>query len=385
MLEAAPFMSTIARTPAADVTVEVETPVTPASPVPTTMTAAAGPDATPGMLLVALLFFGGLAAVVSGVAYVLGAFRRGVADGPVRVPADRPVWTTAVTLLGAVTVFLTVLAVVAVVARVGGATSGGAGPTSPDEMVVMMKLTAAAYAAAIATALGLHAVARRFRMAGSIGVAPSHLPRGVVAGLIAVPVILAWTFAAGIALQLVRYGLGLPTDSIHEVLKAMRDDPTSSTLIWGVITSVVVAPLTEEILFRGFLQTSLVYGLPRLFGSADRVPSGPEAEPVPPDAYAFAPADPDEPLRYRPADVTAVEAVPVEAGPSARWRWLGIVLSAAVFTSLHEPWSWPIIFLLGIGFGYVYERTGSLYASMIVHFAFNGMNVTFLLLSLRGG
>ncbi|TFE00777.1 CPBP family intramembrane glutamic endopeptidase [Jeotgalibacillus sp. R-1-5s-1] len=60
-----------------------------------------------------------------------------------------------------------------------------------------------------------------------------------------------------------------------------------------------------------------------------------------------------------------------------------LIISAAIFTLVHIPTynTLPINFISGIIFAWVYERTGSIISSMIVHASFNGLAVilTFLL------
>jgi membrane protease YdiL (CAAX protease family) len=52
------------------------------------------------------------------------------------------------------------------------------------------------------------------------------------------------------------------------------------------------------------------------------------------------------------------------------------------FSILHEPWSVPLIFVLSLMLGYLYERTGTLWAPIAVHFVFNAVNVLFVLMRL---
>ena len=55
-----------------------------------------------------------------------------------------------------------------------------------------------------------------------------------------------------------------------------------------------------------------------------------------------------------------------------------IVGTAALFAAVHytpgdaNPEQMPLLFLLGAALGYIYERTGSLWASMTLHAMFNG-------------
>jgi len=138
--------------------------------------------------------------------------------------------------------------------------------------------------------------------------------RGAVAGLLAcfatmpvvAAVLVAWTrlyTAAGGAAE------------EQQILTNLRGD-------WPIffLVAVVLAPFTEEVLFRGLLQ---------------------------------------------PALKRRLGAIPA------------VVLTAAGFAVVHVSITVaPAIFVLGLALGYVYERTGTLAAPIAFHAAFNG--VTFL-------
>jgi membrane protease YdiL (CAAX protease family) len=62
--------------------------------------------------------------------------------------------------------------------------------------------------------------------------------------------------------------------------------------------------------------------------------------------------------------------------------WLGIVLVSALFAASHGEWqNIPSLFVLGIALGYNYERSGRLWGPIVLHMAFNAIN---LLLTLSG-
>jgi membrane protease YdiL (CAAX protease family) len=57
-----------------------------------------------------------------------------------------------------------------------------------------------------------------------------------------------------------------------------------------------------------------------------------------------------------------------------------LVVSSGLFALIHgDPWATPALFLLGCVFGWVYLRSGSLYASIILHAMWNATTFTFLL------
>jgi membrane protease YdiL (CAAX protease family) len=60
-------------------------------------------------------------------------------------------------------------------------------------------------------------------------------------------------------------------------------------------------------------------------------------------------------------------------------RWMGIGLASLVFALMHytaaAPHAVPVLFVLGVGFGWAYERTGRLLAPIVMHALFNLGNV----------
>jgi membrane protease YdiL (CAAX protease family) len=91
---------------------------------------------------------------------------------------------------------------------------------------------------------------------------------------------------------------------------------------------VVIAPIAEEIFFRGFL-----YRLLR---------------------------------QYLPA-------------------WATIAVSACAFAALHgAPSLFPWLFFMGLVFGYVVEKTGSLYSSIVIHAMVNGLAMVGIVVALSG-
>ena len=132
--------------------------------------------------------------------------------------------------------------------------------------------------------------------------------------------------------------------SEHPLVKMVRDEPGSQTLILATLMAVIVAPLVEEFLFRVVLQ-----------GWLEKRES-----------------------RWRRAGYPLFRGVPRGFGP--------IVLSSALFALLH--WGHgpdPIpLFVLAVALGYVYRQTHRIWPSLIVHACLNGASVGMLWLSLAG-
>jgi membrane protease YdiL (CAAX protease family) len=95
--------------------------------------------------------------------------------------------------------------------------------------------------------------------------------------------------------------------------------------IIGFIAIVVIGPIVEEMLFRGYLQTALS-------------------------------------RRMKP--------------------WLAIVVASCAFAAIHlQPAAFPMLALVGGVFGFLYYRTGSLRVSMVLHMLNNGLAFAALLAS----
>jgi membrane protease YdiL (CAAX protease family) len=103
----------------------------------------------------------------------------------------------------------------------------------------------------------------------------------------------------------------------HEKLKELTGLPGPLVRTLLAVTAVVVAPIQEEMLFRGLFQTFL-----RSYLSS---------------------------------------------------AWLAIAISAAMFATVHLDQShWPALFVLAMAMGYSYEKSGSLWQPVFIHALFNG-------------
>jgi membrane protease YdiL (CAAX protease family) len=143
----------------------------------------------------------------------------------------------------------------------------------------------------------------------------SAIPQGVLGIALVLP-LLAWvTIFTMIAWRL----MDLTHPEKHELLEILdkTHDPKLATLL--VITAVLIAPVYEELLFRGHLQTLLRYFLRR--------------------------------------------------------PWPAILLSSAAFALVHPWWTQPPIFFLALCLGYAYERTNNLWVPILIHALFNATSV----------
>jgi membrane protease YdiL (CAAX protease family) len=110
----------------------------------------------------------------------------------------------------------------------------------------------------------------------------------------------------------------------HEALKLISQSPALPLEVLLIVAAVVVAPIVEEMLFRGLFQTTI-------------------------RSYTGRP-------------------------------WLAIGLTAVLFAIIHADTShWPSLFALALGLGYAYEKSGSLLRSIFMHAMFNGISIVAVL------
>jgi len=173
-----------------------------------------------------------------------------------------------------------------------------------------------------------------------IGSRVADLPRGTVAGIVGACVAIPLTLSASILVERIWSWLHLAPPESHQLIRLMFEQP-DRLVKWLVIGSaVVVAPFFEETIFRGHIQTLVAHTIRRYRGLS------------------------------RPFD-------PIELS-DARWiRWVAICVGAFLFAIIHEAgWMMPPLFVLAVCFGYVYERTGKLWAPILMHALFNATSIT---------
>ncbi len=119
----------------------------------------------------------------------------------------------------------------------------------------------------------------------------------------------------------------------HQVIDAVRGDKVSLLTLW--IGTVLIAPIAEELFFRGILQTCLENLL--------------------------------------------------------RSRWITVVLTGAIFGAIHagagdspQPHVVPALMVLGVMLSVLYLRTGSLVAPIVLHSLFNTKTLLWETLSRSG-
>lgn len=113
----------------------------------------------------------------------------------------------------------------------------------------------------------------------------------------------------------------------HQSLTLLAENGNSFLAIVTIFFAVLIAPVFEELLFRGFLQSG-----------------------------------------FRSAGANG---------------WTAIIVTSIFFAFIHFPnyTHMPSLFFLSCGMGYAYERGGSLFRPILMHVLFNGLNVLSTLLA----
>ena len=171
------------------------------------------------------------------------------------------------------------------------------------------------------------AVPRGLRLFGAVPSKPLRdLAWGVLGFLAAAPMIMATIQATVLVGE--QFGEEAPTIG-HPMLRVIIDSDSLTASALLMFSALVAAPILEETIFRGMIQTVLL----RILG--------------------------------RPM------------------RWGVVFIAALVFMSIHVGGvSWqtlPGLFVLGFVLGWLYERSGSLWPSIIAHIGFNALNIAIAL------
>jgi membrane protease YdiL (CAAX protease family) len=159
-----------------------------------------------------------------------------------------------------------------------------------------------------------------------VGVLPRKPLRDLLLGVralfVAIPLVMGTILVAQVVGSL--FGYQAPTIA-HDLLNMLLESDSTTATALIIFSATVVAPVLEEAIFRGVFQSVLV----EWFG---------------------------KPM-----------------------RWSVVLVGATVFALIHVG-AVPVqalfgLFVFGVVLGWLYERTGSLWPSIIVHIGFNSFNV----------
>ncbi len=146
-----------------------------------------------------------------------------------------------------------------------------------------------------------------------------------------------WAFFAAVPMVMATIQVAVYTGEVfgqeapvlaHDMLKMLVDSDSHAGTVLIIVSAVLVAPILEESIFRGVIQSVMVETL----------------------------------------------------GESRRWAV--VIVASILFMLMHaDTSSWenwqalPGLCVLGLVLGWLYERSGSLWPSIIVHMGFNAMNI----------
>ena len=190
---------------------------------------------------------------------------------------------------------------------------------------------------------------------GRIG---ADLGLGVAAALAITPWVYLVQFLASL--------IWVPTS--HPLQEMLAAELRPEVVLLALLSAVVLAPAAEEFLFRRILQGWL---------AKRRRP---------------------DPVDEMTAESTGFGALEATKSPGSKWsigvcrshdrvRCLAIGASTLLFAAVHYPqWPAPIpLVVLGIGLGYLADRTGGIVAPFAMHAAFNAFSTVMLTIMLLTG
>lgn len=179
----------------------------------------------------------------------------------------------------------------------------------------------------------------------------------------------------------------------HPFILLLQKTPDLRLFLATSVNAVLLAPLVEELLFRGVLQgwlQSLRSGM-----SFDEVLVGAERDGVTPpptlgtesSAEALSVADTSNPYRTPALDEAPIVAELVDTPtptPNRFVTWLPILGSSVLFSLAHYSHGpdWVPLLVLAMGLGYLFQRTHRLVPCMTVHFLLNLTSMGLLYLQL---
>lgn len=254
-------------------------------------------------------------------------------------------------------------------------------PTPKDSAILSTAPFAAGFLVMLAVLGSAHVTSR-------IGLGTRKLPMGIGAGILAFIVVFPAIIVSSAIVERIYQQYHYHHESEHPLLKEFGQAAQGwqGWQILIVVGALIGAPFFEEFLFRGHLQTLLRHGFAKL-AARGRTAAAIDIETgMAPQAWLTNPPPP--PPGVAPNSIAPVAAIPLlpELPPqTAAWpSWLAILITATIFSLVHPIWSAPLIFILAVGLGYVYERTGTLWACITLHLLFNAVETLIFYLKLPG-
>jgi membrane protease YdiL (CAAX protease family) len=196
------------------------------------------------------------------------------------------------------------------------------------------------------------------RTLDSVGFGVRHFRPGVLRGLLGTFITFPLIICATLIVEQIYRAVHFDHPSAHELLAEMKQTREPMVRAALILGATVLAPLFEEYLLRGHIQTFLV----SIFTMSQRRPQEVIVTAQPQTLDPSAPNTP--PLDYQTPP-------PLIDRRTTRAVWMGILLTSVLFALIHPLWTAPLIFVLSVCLGYAYERTGNLWVPITIHALFN--------------
>jgi membrane protease YdiL (CAAX protease family) len=307
-----------------------------------------------------------------------GVFRRDSISGPERIaPGESLLTLTGIVLAAYFAGFLLLLAVRPLVRL----------PEAQLLIGLNAVFTAAVFAALVVLTATLRPNGLRL-----LGLLPSGLGRGFLTAVLTSFLLIPLVYLTSILVTVLIHLLGLKEPEPHVILKELQETQNAPLILLMALLATILAPLAEEVTFRGYLQTLIA----RVITLARRRPTPP---PLPTVADATGRADAAAPVASGPvaggptsADLVTPATAPTPEGvrvlpyqspapfTPTGYRWAAVLITAVLFAAVHgEPAFMPPLFVLAVGLGYAYERTGNLWVPIFTHALFNSLQIVVFL------
>ena len=294
-----------------------------------------------GFLLLSLV----ATAIALGIFVKSRAYRPSSICAPQRLPPDEPVGPFLFIMIGGLSLWMLVPALIMKLLH-RGVRLEDIKPTQSETVILGIVGGAVPFLSML-----LGTFTRRQRGLQTLGFTLAHLSKAfppALAGSVFILPVVGWVAILSDWLMK-RFQIQHPMK--HELLEIMDKSPGPLLKVLIAFGAIIVAPLFEEFLFRGHLQTLLV----RVMGPKD--PGG-----------GF------------PIVTSSGETVPVFPGDRGRparplIRWLAVIITSILFALVHHWSIWLPIFALSLCLGYMYERTGNLWVTVLMHAMFNGFSI----------
>jgi membrane protease YdiL (CAAX protease family) len=232
----------------------------------------------------------------------------------------------------------------------------------------------------------------RYKKMSAIGWQPECSRSDLKTGLI-------WFFVIIPPVLLIQTLVSIAVPYEHDTLETLKQADSAIPILATWFSAVLVAPVIEEVFFRGVLQNWLqrigrtdpesfgklifggAHGSDEAQGSGFLSKANQDTGAAAKDENEAVPSNPDEdgnPFRA-PTPLQKVLAEPAETGDDgqvyfdSKLRWIPILVTSLMFAASHlGQGAAPVpLFFLSVGLGYLYRQTGSIIPCIAVHFLLN--------------